>query len=211
MKRTVFATAVALSLSLVSVAATATSGGAFVRLEGASAKYDIDRTSYDGKSARAFGLTAGYRWQVTSPLAFGVEAGYTNLGTVKDRFDGVFYKANGSRQPVAIRSELGTRSFLFGPTVRWNVGPTWSLTGRLGVAHSRTRVVDRIDAGSTSTTYRSLLVRNTLYAGMGVGYAVTSNIDLGLNVTHYSATGRGYSVNEGVNANVLGASVEVRL
>lgn len=210
MKRTGFATAVALSLCLVSVAATATSSGAFVRLEGGKANYDIDSTQYDGKSARAFGVTAGYRWQVSKPVALGIEAGYMNLGTVKDRSDGVLFRANGSRQPVTIRSELGTRSFLFGPTVRWNMSPAWSLTGRLGLAHARTRVVDRIDAGKTSTSHRATLVRNAMYAGVGVGYAVTSNIDLGLNVTHYSASGRGYSVNEDVNANVVGASVEMR-
>ncbi|APG03989.1 hypothetical protein BJI69_08835 [Luteibacter rhizovicinus DSM 16549] len=210
MKRTVFATAVALSLSLVSVAATASSSGAFVRFEGARANYDIDSAQHDGKSARAFGVTAGYRWQLSKPLAFGIEAGYMNLGTVKDQFDGVLYKDNGSRQAVTIRSELGTRSFLFGPTVRWNMSPAWSLTGRLGIAHARTRVVDRIDAGGTSRSHRNTLVRNTAYAGVGVGYAVTSNIDLGLNVTHYSASGRGYSVNEDVNTNVVGASVEVR-
>lgn len=210
MKRTCFAAAVALSLSLVSVAAAATSGGAFVRLEGARANYDIDYTVHDGQSTRAFGITTGYRWQVSTPFALGIEAGYVNLGTVKDRFDGVLYKANGTRQPDTIRSQLGTRSYLLGPTVRWNVAPAWSLSGRLGIAHSRTRVAEQYDAGSVSDSYRGMIVRNTLYAGVGVAYAVTSNIDLGLNVTHYSATGKGYSVNEMVNLNVLGASVEMR-
>ena len=202
---------VPLSASAASAASTA-SDGVFVRVEGARAGYDVDNTRFDSKAARAFGFSAGYRWQVSTPFSLGIEAGYMNLGTVKDQFDRKSLLSSGRLQDIRARSEFGTRAYLLGANGRWNVANKWSLTGRLGVAHARSRVWSRADAGAVTVSYRDVLVHNTAYVGAGVGYAVRSNIDLGLNMTHYSATGSGFAADHRANANVnvFGISAEMR-
>lgn len=211
MKTALRATAVALSLSLVSLAASAASDGAFFRLEGGQARYDVDHTRYDGKSARAFGVGGGYRWQVSTPFALGVEAGYMDLGKIRDRFDGVVIRPNRKTQAATARSEFGTRAFMLGANGRWQMAGKWSLTGRFGVAHTRSRLWTSVDVGSRTESFRASAARNTAYAGLGVSYAVSSKVDLGLNMTHYSSTGSGLALDERENVNAFGISAEVRL
>jgi opacity protein-like surface antigen len=211
MQKALRATAVALSLSLVSLAASATSGAGFLRFEGGQARYDVDHTPYDGKPSRALGIGGGYRWQVSTPFALGLEVGYMDMGKVREGVDGAVFLPNGVRKNVRFRSEFGARAFLLGTNGRWQLADTWSLTGRFGMAHMRTRLAATMEVEGTSNSFRARAVNNTAYAGLGVNYALSPKIDLGFNVTHYSATGSGFAVNELENVNVFGLSAEVRL
>ncbi|WP_448099129.1 outer membrane beta-barrel protein [Luteibacter yeojuensis] len=211
MQKALLATAVALSLSALSFTAAAASSGSFVRVEAGTARYDVDNMLYDGKASRVVGLTAGYRWQLSAPFALGVEMGHVNLGKVKHRDEGSFHDGHGGTQPYTVRGELGMRTYLAGANARWQVTPGISLVGRLGVAHARTRLWTREDAGAYSQTFRTALTRNTMYAGLGLAYAVTADIDVGINLTHYTSTGMGFAASAGkVKVNTVGASTEVR-
>jgi opacity protein-like surface antigen len=211
MQKALLATAVALTLSAVSLTATAASNGPFVRLETGKAHYGVDDHLYDSKSARSFGVTGGYRWQVTTPFALGVEAGYMNLGNVKYRHDNTVLDSNGTPHAYSTRNELGMRAFLVGANGRFEFAKQWSLTGRLGMAHTRTRFAGETNANLGSSDYRGNLVRNTAYAGVGVNYALSRKIDVGLNMTRYSSTGTGFAHSDNrVGINTFGATMEAR-
>src|ERR1700750_1987413 len=211
MQKALLAAAAALTLSTVSLAAAAASDGAFVRLEGGKAHYDVDSRLYDGKSARAFSIGGGYRWQVAPPFALGVEAGFVDLGKVKHRMRGTFFYSNGTQQPFRTHSQLGTRALLIGANGRWEIAKEWSVTGRFGMAHTHTKLWSQTDAGRASDYYRGTNVRNTAYFGAGVNYAISPNIDAGIHMTHYSSVGTGFAAyNKRVDINAFGAVVEAR-
>jgi len=209
MKKLSIATVVALSLGTVPWAASAAAGGTFLRVEGGQVRYDISKKRNNDRFAQAYGLTAGYRWNVSAPLALGVETGFVNMGKLDDRQSGMLTDTSGTKRNALLRTEVGARAYLLGANVRWAFAPRWSLNGRLGLAHMRTRVWGDLKAEGTTAQHRKVLVKNSAYMGAGVNYAVTSNVDLGINVASYSANGLG-SKNRS-NVNVFGISAEVRL
>lgn len=210
MKKLVIATVVALSLGTVPwVASASSAAGTFLRVEGGQARYDISKTRNDNRLAPAYGLSAGYRWNVSTPVALGVEAGYMTMGKLDDRLSGVLYDTSGAKRNGLLRTEVGTRAYLLGANARWAVANKWSLTGRVGIAHVRTRLWASLEAEGFKAEGRKVLLKNSPYVGVGVNYAVSSSIDLGINVTSYSS--KTLAASDRFNVNVYGISAEVRL
>jgi opacity protein-like surface antigen len=210
MKKLLIATVVAVSLGSVPwVASASSAAGMFLRVEGGQARYDISKTRNNDRFAHAYGISAGYRWNVSTPFALGVEAGYMTMGKLEDRLSGTTLDTSGVKRNVLLRNEVGTRAYLLGANARWAFARNWSLTGRLGFAHMRTRLWTGLEGDGIAAQQHKTLLKNSPYTGVGVNYAVSSNVDLGFNMTSYSA--RALAAGDRFNVNVYGISAEVRL
>jgi hypothetical protein len=92
----------------------------------------------------------------------------------------------------------------------------WTITARLGLAHSHTSYEIRdtfyVDAvNPTVTKSRSSSNDNGIYAGAGFGYDFTPNFGMSLNYDNYSLKAQDITNDKRtVNVGVWGASAEFR-
>jgi len=151
MKRVIFAALAALSFNLASAAEP----GAYVSVSAGSGEQKL---SAEGVSitdnATAFQLAAGYRY---TPYV-GAEIGYTNLGKASISGDGLTV----SSKPQSIHLAV---------TGNWDVGPQFAVTGKLGLAHNRTKLEASAGGLSESDTES----KNSLFFGVGVAYTFAPN------------------------------------
>lgn len=211
MQKVLLATAAALTLTAVSFTAAANPAGAFLRADIGKARYAVPSKLYDGKSARAYELGGGYRWGLGEHVALGAELGYADLGKVKYRATGT-HRYGSQTYPLSTRSEIGSRAVLIGANVKWELPQDFSVTGRAGIARMRTQHWSHTQAGPGSDYYRGTLKGGSGYLGLGMGYAVTSHIDVGIDVTRYTAQVSGIaSRHRTLSTRVLGMSIEAHL
>ncbi|NID17339.1 outer membrane protein [Luteibacter yeojuensis] len=213
MQKLLLATAVAASVSLASFAAVAANGsdGAFVHLGAGKARHNshieiVDGKTPDQRRPNSYDIMAGYRWGLGSNLALGAEGGFAYLGSIRQR---VYDDAS----PAGTRNSLFTGAWLAGLNTRWNMSDDLSLIGRTGIARVRSRLATENLATSASATLGTVS-RNTPYFGVGLGYALTRELDLTVQATRYDARSvRAQYKNGGVrdwSANTFNAGVEYR-
>jgi OOP family OmpA-OmpF porin len=187
MKRIILAAAVAASSNLALAAQPAPVTPFYVSVNAGSAKQEVTLDGYDGSgsaSDTAFQIAGGYR---VAPN-IDVEVGYTNFG----KAEGSEGNSSVSMKPQALHVAVaGT----------WRLTREFSFTGKLGVAHVRTKLDAAVGSMSGSDTDS----RNTLLAGVGVRYAFTPNVAVTADYQHF---GKVLSYN-GINskAHVITAGV----
>jgi opacity protein-like surface antigen len=214
MEKLLLTAAAAAALSFASFGAHAADEGAFIGINGGSANYDISHASFQDKKDTALGAVVGYRWAVDRPFYFGVEAGYVDLGNITAKYNERYLA-----QTVVLgerKYELAGKAVLVGGNGKWVLPHNWTITARLGLAHSRTTYDIRDTLYLDGTTpfvskSRSSSNDNGIYAGVGFGYDFTPNIGVALNYDNYSLKAQNITSDKRtVNVGVWGASAEFR-
>lgn len=207
------ASAAALSLAPMAALA-ATHDGAFISVNGGPSDADISKTRWQDKSDNAYGITAGYRWVVDRPFAIGVEAGYVDLGKIKAMDD---YSADFDYlYSDTVKFSQKTQALLVGVNGKWDLPAGLTITGRLGVAHSRTTLKGQEYLSPSIPGYPLYSVDrdsndNGIYAGLGFGYDFTPNFGITLTYDHYSLKAQDVLLNKrSVDIGVFGAAAEFR-
>ena len=190
MEKLLLTAAAAVALSFASFGAHAADEGTFIGINGGSAHYDISHANFEDKKDTAFGAVVGYRWAVDRPFYFGVEAGYVDLGKITAR-DNVRYTTGPSFILGDRKYELKGKAVLVGGNGKWVLPHNWTITARLGLAHSRTTYDIReslyVDGPTPVVSkFRSSSNDNGIYAGVGFGYDFTANFGVSINYDNYS-------------------------
>ncbi|UXI69491.1 porin family protein [Tahibacter amnicola] len=159
--------AISLMLALAAfsaIPATALADGLFV--EGRVGRSDFDNYGLDDNDT-AFAINGGYRWG-----AFGLEAGYVDLGEFDRNYIG------------AGKHGVSMDGWTLGANGHFNLNEHWYLSARAGLFHWNADI-DTIPVngprmkGDTDST--------DWYAGVGVGYDINANWGVGINYDHYAA------------------------
>ena len=152
MKRIIAAVIAVISCNLASAAEP---GASYVSLSVGSGEQKVSTEGVTlSDNATAFQLAGGYRY---TPYV-GVEVGYTNLGKASVSGNGI----TASSKPQSIHLAV---------TGNWDVSPQFAVTGKLGVAHNRTKL-EASEAGFSDSVTES---RNSPFFGVGVSYTFAPN------------------------------------
>ncbi len=129
--------------------------------------YDYDLGSEDGT---ALLVNAGYRWQF-----IGVEAGYTDLGSVSESDD------------FGDRAKLSGDGWTVGLNGHFNFTPQWYLSTRVGAFIWKLRGSLTIDDGTGLLSHYSD-DRQSMdwYGGIGTGWDINRHWSVGLNFDYYN-------------------------
>ncbi|WP_266170552.1 outer membrane beta-barrel protein [Dyella subtropica] len=138
------------------------------------------------KDSWGYNLNAGYRWRDT----WGVEAGYVDLG--RPEFNG--WVNGDSRYPLKLR--LNVSGWTLGANGRWTFAENWYVSARLGVFFSRSKLTAQGSYVGEATTNDT-----NLYFGGGLGYDITPQLSVGVNVDRYQAKSNRFL--RGTNSPVL--------
>ncbi|MGY3232877.1 OOP family OmpA-OmpF porin [Luteibacter sp. HA06] len=211
MEKLLLTAAAAAALSFAAFGANASSEGTFVGINGGQTHYDISHSGFQDKKDAAFGAVAGYRWAVDRPFYLGVEAGYVDLGKISSK-----YEYGTPSYGETDKFKLKGRAVLVGANGKWELPHHWTITARLGLAHSHTSYdvdVSETYAGQNvfSEKYRDSSNDNGIYAGIGFGYDFTKNFGVTVNYDNYSLKAQGITDDKRtVNVGVWGGAAEFR-
>lgn len=103
----------------------------------------------------AFQIAGGYRFMPNA----GLELGYANFGRAEVSGQG----AKASSKPQSVHLAL---------TGTWNASPAFAVTGKLGAAHTRTK----LDAGDAGFSVSETETHSGLMAGLGVSYKLDTDM-----------------------------------
>lgn len=148
----------------------------------------------------------GWRWDGH----IGPELGYVYLGRPKNFFSPEVVTYN-AYSVTGIRSSAETYGATLGINGKYDFLDNWFVTAHGGYLRSRSTydVTHYSAVGAYSSRYRSW--NNGWYAGLGVGYNITSNVSIGINYDNYrvdySHDGNG---NDRVNVAAFSGSLEYR-
>jgi hypothetical protein len=216
MEKLLITAAAAAAISFASFGANASSEGAFIGINGGRTNYDISHSDFHDKTDTAIGAVAGYRWAVDRPFYFGVEAGYVDLGKIGSRYVANQYYGSQIVGTEEEKDKLKGRALLIGANGKWELPHHWTITARLGLAHSHTSYdvnVEEISGGNTvySEKFHDSSNDNGIYAGVGFGYDFTKNFGVTVNYDNYSLKAQGITDDKRtVNVGVWGAAAEFR-
>lgn len=189
MKKTLLAIALAttgfVALSTSSFAEDAAYNGGYF-INGGVGRTEVNKSPFDTNDT-GYTLNGGYRWGL-----FGVEVGYTDLGSYKQNVPviSVPVGVNGSGAPVV--GSVNMKAKVHGPTLGGNVhvpvGDNFYISGRAGVYHFDSNA----QLGALDSSGNVIIVHTSAdgykpYGGVGVGYDFSSNVSLGVNYDYYSA------------------------
>ena len=212
MQKVLLSVAAAAALSFASLSANAaTHDGAFISVNGGGAQYDMSHTGWGDKHDSAYGVTAGYRWVVDRPFSLGVEVGYVDLGKMSQKDD---YSDDDYKDVVKFTQK--GQAVLVGANGKWDLPNGFTITARLGVAHSRVKFKGNEYLSPDIPGYEPYhesrsSTDNGIYAGLGFGYDFTPNIGITVNYDHYSLKAEDVlGDRRGVDVSVYGAAVEYR-
>ncbi|MDR6643852.1 opacity protein-like surface antigen [Luteibacter sp. 1214] len=223
MQKILHATLAAVALASLSLPAAA-STGTFLKLGAGEARYGTGEKRFDGKKHMSYDVVGGYRWQIANTFALGVETGYVDLGGSTHRVADPAAKQDtrNSRRPIPgkpqnkpkrpvptywEKSTLSARAFVLGVNARWQVGEQWSLTTRSGIARTHTALEVHTRRRSAAVSTSGI----TPYLGAGIGFAVTPNTDLSLDVSRYALAGtRGRAGGTRMHVHTIHAGVDMR-
>jgi len=217
MEKLFLTTAAAVALSFASFGAHAASEGTFIGVNGGQANYDISHSDYHNKTGTALGAVVGYRWAVDRPFYVGVEAGYVDLGNVTSKDEWGSTIAGNVYRNVD-KYKLEGKAVLVGANGKWELPHHWTITARLGLAHSRTTYSysqSYYINGHLQDTFKPFpkesSTDNGIYAGIGFGYDFTPNFGVTLNYDNYSLKAQDITEDKRtVNIGVWGAAAEFR-
>lgn len=191
-KRLTIATA-AMALSCVATGsfAAAPSGQFFLNGSvGRSTWHDAGFNTRNTDVATAWRF--GYAWN-RDALSYGLEAGYADLGTVKGHYD---FGAT----PLDLSA--GATGALAGVNLSYRFAGRLSVNGRLGWMH------DRLDIRTGDS--RERFSGDGGYVGIGAGYRISEQVDLGLAYDHYTVRGNVHGSRTQDFVGVFSGYVEVR-
>ena len=154
MKRIILAAVATIACNV----ALAAEPGAYVSASVGSAEQKLAFDGFDiSKSDTAFQLTTGYRYTPN----VGIELGYANLGKAEISADGDSVSAKPQVLHLAV-------------TGNYNLTPEFAFTGKLGLAHTSTKVSAKSGSMSASETESE----NSLMVGVGMSYKVAPGVDV---------------------------------
>jgi OOP family OmpA-OmpF porin len=154
MKRIILAVVATISCNL----ALAAEPGAYVSASIGQAEQKLSADGFDiSKNDTAFQIAGGYRYTPN----VGIELGYTNLGKAEVSAQGDSVSA----KPQAVHLAV---------TGNYNLTPEFAFTGKLGLAHTRTKVAATSGSMSASETESE----NSLMVGVGMSYKVAPGVDV---------------------------------
>ena len=168
MKNTLLALALATAGLAALPAHAADTNGWFIN--GNVGQSNLSKGVYDDDDT-AFGANVGYRWALAPNFLFGVEGGYTDLGTFSP-------KGNPSGFGDA---EL--KGWNLGVNGHFNINENWYLSGRAGFFRADLKGTYGPLAAPVAVDDHS----NKWYAGAGFGYDFSNNFSVGLNYDYYKA------------------------
>lgn len=197
MNKTLFAIAIAAAgLTALPVTSNAAQDKAGFFINGNVGKSNVNKGVYDDNDT-GYGVNAGYRWSLAPSFAFGVEGGYTSLGTWSPKSI-----ASAALPLGVIYNDAKLSGWTAGINGHLNMTDNWYLSGRTGLFRGDIKG-DQTIAGLPVYTKGT---SNSWYAGAGVGYDFSDNFGLGLNYDYYKADKNGLKF----NPSLVSVSAEVR-
>lgn len=171
MKNALFAIALAATgiAAVPAISHAADTSGFFIN--GNVGQSNLNKGAYDD-SDTGYAANIGYRWAFAPSVLIGIEAGYTDLGSVSPK--------NGFA-PVLGNAELS--GWNVGVNGHFNVSDNWYLSGRAGLFRADIK-------GGYFDGAAPVLVddsSNKWYAGAGFGYDFNNNFSVGVNYDYYKA------------------------
>lgn len=161
----------------------------------------------------------GYRWAVARTLSLGVEGGYGDLGNASSHSydEYVFTDVDGVDHLSTWRERRSykAKAYMLGINGQWNVTDSWNVSAHYGMARYRSNFViesigtfdDLRDAYKTNIKDR----HDGRYFGAGVGYRLTSAVNLSVVVDRYKPSFRDVPGGTATySVNVWGARAEYR-
>ena len=146
-------------------------------------------------------LRVGYRWN-NDNFAFGVEAGYVNLGTATDN----------SLQTTAYKESFDVKGKgpLAGVNARYTFANNIYLSGRAGWFRSKFDVKTTSALVEPVQTFSNDYQGNGAYAGVGVGYNITPNFSVGVAFDDYHGRANLDGTKVGESVGVFSGMAELR-
>lgn len=178
-------------------------GGLFVNAGVGPSRYHVDQAT-GGNHAQddndtAAALRLGYLWH--GPLDFGVEGGYVDLGELK---------ASLISGAVLEEATVKARGWLLGATGRYHFADPWFVSARGGWLHSSSDVDYRLSTPVGSMGGSSSVDGDGWYAGIGVGYDMSSDFSLGVNYDNYHVKASTSDVSADANVGTWMVTAEYR-
>ncbi len=176
----------------VAVAAVASASSA-ARADGFFVDGRYGRSDFDGSGKDvALGVNGGYRWG-----AFGLEGGYTDLGSLDHGYAYIGTPGGGSS---GLHSGIDLSGWTVGANGHFNLNPNWYLSARAGLFHWKA------DVDLVGVAQNAEFSGSDWYAGVGVGYDVSERFGVGLNYDRYRAGKSGLDF----DADALSVNTEFR-
>lgn len=170
---TMIVSALAVAIAAVACAsAPARADGFFV--DGRYGRSDFDGSGDDV----ALGINGGYRWG-----AFGLEGGYTDLGSLDHGYAVIGTPGGGTS---GLHSGIDLSGWTLGANGHFNLTPNWYLSARAGLFHWKA------DMDLVGVAGNAEFSGSDWYAGAGVGYDFNEHFGLGLNYDRYRARKSGF-------------------
>lgn len=146
----------------------------------------------DDKDA-ALGVTGGYRWMIDDVFSIGPEAGFVDLGKLREHGSYSSVTSPDISSFETVRGNLRTQAALLGINAKWMLGDAWSLGLRTGFIHTWTRARIKDDGGyyyyglsrTYSDSYKESSHDNGFYGALNVGYDFTRNFGVTVGYEHY--------------------------
>lgn len=216
MKKLLFAVVACSTIIPVTYAADQ---GAFISLSAGQSRSQIDRDLARDRNDRAFAALVGYRWAVARTLSLGIESGYGDLGKASEysHDEYVFTDVDGIDHLSTWRERRSykAKAYMLGINGQWDVTDSWNVSARYGMARYRTNFVIK-SVGTfddLSDTYKTDIKdrHDGHYFGAGIGYRLTSHINLSVTVDRYKPSFRDVPGNTAAySVNVWAARAEYR-
>lgn len=153
------------------------------------AHYGIDASLHRDKNDLAYGITAGYRWQVDDVFSIGPEMGVIDLGRAKSKeyltYPGYFTETE--------KDKISNAGVLLGVNAKWMIARRWSIGLRTGLLHvwTRTRIsyeIQDVDYGSYGDRYKQTSNDTGYYGALNVGYDISRHFGVNVGYQHYHST-----------------------
>ena len=175
MKNTLFVIGMAAAglMAIPTLSQAADGNGGFF-INGSIGDASTNEGIYDD-SDTGYQFNGGYRWAFSPEFAFGIEGGYTDLGSFSSDVPVI--------NPGPVLQDSESSGWTLGVNALWGLGESWYISGRTGMYFADIKGdyigpagVARIDESS-----------DDWYAGLGFGYNFSNNFGLGLSYDWYNA------------------------
>ena len=154
-------------------------GGFFIN--GSIGDASTNEGEYDD-SDTGYQFNGGYRWAFSPEFAFGIEGGYTDLGSYSPN-DIVIINPG----PILTLQDAESNGWTLGVNALWGLGESWYISGRTGIYFADIKgdyISNTVGSAGIARVDDS---SDDWYAGLGFGYNFSNNFGLGLSYDWYNA------------------------